>query len=520
MSIETVTRQDARYSTLIKSRNARWPSSATDAGAASRIELCDDAKDVAEALQRTVSAGLRPTVRSGGHCYEDFVANNPNGVILDLSLLSEAISLPGRSGYRIGAGTLLGTAYADLYKRYNVTLPGGSCGSVGAGGHISGGGYGLLSRLQGLTVDWLSAVDILTVDAKGKVIPRRVDRTHDPDLFRACRGAGGGNFGVITDYYFDKLPAAPQEVMTASISFSWASMTQERFATILNAYGNYWETRGEDPDTWGLFTLFGLTHQSSGRLGISVQFCNPDGTCKDLSVLNEFLALFKSCDPVMNSPAGPVTGIDERLGQRPRNVPQPDAGSQHCVTPTATRHLWMEATVRGGGGGEMRAKYKSSYMKRNFTAAEIACYYKHLTRMIPGVDLSRSTVSVDSYGGFTNRKEMVDETAIPQRASVMKLQFLTYWTRPQEDAGHIQWQSDFYKDLYSGPDADPNHKGTPYPNDRYEGCYINYPDKDMLDYSFWPQLYYGDQGLYPFLQEVKRRYDPNNIFHHSMSVRP
>ena len=41
----------------------------------------------------------------------------------------------------------------------------------------------------------------------------------------------------------------------------------------------------------------------------------------------------------------------------------------------------------------------------------------------------------------------------------------------------------------------------------------------MLSYPFWPQLYYGDQGLYPFLQGVKRKYDPNNIFHHSMSVR-
>jgi FAD/FMN-containing dehydrogenase len=41
----------------------------------------------------------------------------------------------------------------------------------------------------------------------------------------------------------------------------------------------------------------------------------------------------------------------------------------------------------------------------------------------------------------------------------------------------------------------------------------------MLAYPFWPQLYYGDQ-LYAFLQGVKRRYDPNNIFHHAMSVRP
>lgn len=36
---------------------------------------------------------------------------------------------------------------------------------------------------------------------------------------------------------------------------------------------------------------------------------------------------------------------------------------------------------------------------------------------------------------------------------------------------------------------------------------------------FRPQLYYGDQELCPFLQGVKKRYDPNNIFHFSMSVR-
>ncbi len=110
------------------------------------------------------------------------------------------------------------------------------------------------------------------------------------------------------------------------------------------------------------------------------------------------------------------------------------------------------------------------------------------------------------------------ETSVSQRSSVMKLQFMDFWHRPEEDAGHLQWLNDFYTDLYSGPDAEPNHKGTPYFNDRYEGCYINYPDVDMLNYSYWPQLFYGEQ-LYPFLQSVKRRYDPNNIFHHAMSIR-
>jgi FAD/FMN-containing dehydrogenase len=514
MSIETINRNDPRYSTLMRGRNARFP--ATEADAAGRIEVCDNAEDVALALQHAVSEGLRPTVRSGGHCYEDFVYNNPGGVVIDMSMIGETTPLAGAPKYRIAPGAALGDVYTDLFKRYNVTLPGGTCPSVAAGGHISGGGYGLLSRLYGLTSDWLTAVDILTVDAHGKVVARRVDQKHDPELFRACRGAGGGAFGVITNYFFEELPKVPQEVITANISFSWPDMTEKKFEAILTTYGNYWETRGKDPDTWGMFTIFGLTHRSSGHLGISIQFCNPDGTCRDLKVLNEFLALFEPCGPVQTTPATAAVTAGERAMHHA--APENCWGQQMM-----SRHLWLDANVRGGGGGaggELRAKYKSSYMKRNFTSAEIACLYKHLTMSMPGVDLSRSTVSADSYGGATNKRNLVDTTSIPQRASVMKVQFLTYWIRPEEDAGHLQWIRELFSELYSGPDADPKHKETPYWNDRYEGCYINYPDQDMLAYPFWQELYYGEGGLVPALKQVKQRYDPNNIFHHAMSIRP
>jgi len=227
----TVTQQDPRYQTLKKSRNLRMP--ASDADFASRIELCETASDTAEALQRIVSAGLRPTVRCGGHCYEDFVVNNPGGAILDFSLLQESPSGEDGARYRINPGKQLGDIYLDLYKRYGVTIPAGTCYSVGAGGHISGGGYGVLSRLHGLTTDWVSAVDILTVDANGKVIQRRVDKQHDPDLFRACRGAGGGNFGVATAFEFELHPI-PGQVFAGSISFPFEQARQ-----VLAAYGDY-----------------------------------------------------------------------------------------------------------------------------------------------------------------------------------------------------------------------------------------------------------------------------------------
>ena len=90
----TVLRQDSRYAVAHRGRNLRFPSAEADA--AGRVEYCESVEDVAGALQKVVDAGLRPTVRSSGHCYEDFVVNNPNGAILDVSLLNHVGGGEGR----------------------------------------------------------------------------------------------------------------------------------------------------------------------------------------------------------------------------------------------------------------------------------------------------------------------------------------------------------------------------------------------------------------------------------------
>src|SRR5580704_14526678 len=77
-------------------------------GSDREIELCETAEQAAEALQRVVNAGMRPTVRSGGHCYEDFVVNNPGGAILDLSLLNHGGLAGDGTRYRVSPGQQLG----------------------------------------------------------------------------------------------------------------------------------------------------------------------------------------------------------------------------------------------------------------------------------------------------------------------------------------------------------------------------------------------------------------------------
>src|SRR5580692_7968694 len=126
-----ITRTDPRYAMLQRSRNLRW--NGNDAETVAEIELCETAEQAAEALQRVVNAGVRPTIRSGGHCYEDFVVNNPAGSILDLSLLTTNSMAGDGNRYRIGPGQQLGEVYQELYKRRGVTIPAGTCYSVGAG---------------------------------------------------------------------------------------------------------------------------------------------------------------------------------------------------------------------------------------------------------------------------------------------------------------------------------------------------------------------------------------------------
>ena len=91
--------------------------------------------------------------------------------------------------------------------RHNTFIPGGSCWAVGAGGHITGGGYGIYSRKHGLTVDYVAGVEFAWVNSKKKV-QRVMAWNNSPELelrklLWACRGASAGNFGVILTYFLD-----------------------------------------------------------------------------------------------------------------------------------------------------------------------------------------------------------------------------------------------------------------------------------------------------------------------------
>ncbi|MFI9321928.1 FAD-dependent oxidoreductase [Kitasatospora aureofaciens] len=495
----TVLPGDPRYRTLSQGFNQRWHSSP----AYIRL-VADDADAVAE-LNRAMDRGLRPTVRGGGHCYEGFV-DNDGGVILDLSTMrgvAAAVDKFGRPTYCVEGGATNWDVYTTLFREYAVTLPAGSCYSVGAGGHICGGGFGLLSRRHGLTVDHLVQVDVATVRGGRAAVTRanREDANGSPeqDLFWAHTGGGGGNFGVVLRYHFaTAVPEPPPRVWISSVAWPWDELVDRPgdFETLLANFGAFLaEHSGRRERVYdGLFAILKLTHHSNGNV---VLFSQWDGD--DPAPLDEFVAAVER-------------------GMATRSVVQTHSvAGLFLPYPERRRQLtWFQATMTlNPSGDNQRGKYKSAYHREPFDRARIATLWDWLTRDVDGVDLTRTLVQIDSYGCRINARRP-DETAVPQRDSIMKLQYQTYWTDPTEDTGHLAYLSGLYQEMYQ------ETGGVPEVDTATDGAYVNYPDVDLgtVDQPdpAYPRLYYKEN--YPRLQRTKAYWDGEEVFHHAQSIRP
>jgi hypothetical protein len=160
------------------------------------VAMCATRDDVVTAYKFAIEHEMPFTVRGGGHSAAGYCLNQ-GGMVIDLtSLTAKRLDL-GRSV--VWAET--GNRWRDLYLFLQATntglIPiGGGCPTVGIPGFMLGGGISFVSRSYGLSVDNLLSIDLVTPEGKLRTISAEAKSKEDRDLWWACRGGGGGNFGI------------------------------------------------------------------------------------------------------------------------------------------------------------------------------------------------------------------------------------------------------------------------------------------------------------------------------------
>jgi hypothetical protein len=425
------------------------------------IAYVKSAHDVATCLAFVRKFGIPVAARSGGHSYAGW--SSTSGLIIDVQNF-KTVHVSGSTAV-IGAGTRLVDFY-NVLAAHGRAIPGGSCPTVGIAGLTLGGGVGVTARAHGLTSDNLESLEIVT--AGGKIIT--ASAKENSDLFWACRGGGGGNFGVVTSFTFATTPAP--EPVVFFLGWPWSQAAQ-----VVSAWQN-WAPHAPD-------ALWSNLHLAAA----------PGGSVPTIQVGGCYLG----------SIGGAATLLDQlygKIGSHPSSYflnqfSYLDAmlimagcssiGVQACHLP------WY---APGGQLGRQPQFAKSDYFTKPLSSAGIGTLLAGVEALqnVPGAAGGVGGIAFDALGGAVNRVKPA-ATAFVHRDALFGAQYTTDWNNGAGAAGinnQHTWLRKYWGSMrrYASGQA-----------------YQNYIDPDLTN---WRQAYYG--ANYTRLSAIKKKWDPTRVF--------
>ena len=436
----------------------------------SGIAHCAKPEEVAACLAFAQEHQLPFSVRGGGHSFGGY--STSAGLVIDQAPMSQVVA-HGDGTATIGAGARLIDVYAGLAAS-GVMIPAGSCPTVGIAGLTLGGGVGVVSRKYGLTIDSLRGATVVLAD--GRVVT--CDERHEPDLFWALRGGGGGNFGVVTSFDFATHPAP--DVTVGGMHWPWSAA-----ADVLSAWLD-WAPHAPD-ELWS--NCLALTQAQRGpgieptvRVGAAYL-----GSTSGLHGLFDDLVA-----KVGRAPSSRTGSTKGWLAAMQYEGGCSDLSVGECRLPSQgpAGRLQREGSVA-------RAEYFST--KPSAAGIQVLVDAVAARQADPGLS-GVAGVAFDAYGGAIGRVAR-DATAFVHRNPLCGV-LLNGTFQVGEPASAADANRRWVDDL--------GRKLAPYVDGE---AYQNYIDPSRAD---WARAYYGSNLAR--LQAVKRHYDPADAFRFAQSI--
>ncbi|UIX32891.1 FAD-binding oxidoreductase [Streptomyces sp. GQFP] len=421
------------------------------------VAYVSHADDIRTALSYARAHSVPVAIRNGGHSYAGWSSGNGR-LIIDVSELNRVRASGGTAV--VGAGSKLIDVYRALTAK-GVTIPAGSCPTVGVSGLTLGGGHGVVSRAYGLTCDSLTQATLITADGRELT----ANATTNKDLFWALRGAGNGNFGVVTELHFRTHPA-PQAV-SAYMSWPW-----RRAAAVMRAWQEWGPTQPDE-----IWSSLHVANTAGGTPTISITAFSLGGYT-DLQNAVDRLA------DRIGSPAASVS-LKRRSYEESMEV---YAGCSSFAT-NAQCHLPGSTPGRSPQGALGRETYaaRSDFYDRSLSTTGIQTLLAEMTSVRGG----SGSIAFTALGGAVNRVSPT-ATAFVHRRSRMLAQYIVSWRAGTTGSTAQSWLTKAHRSM------------SPYASG---AAYQNYTDPTLKN---WRKAYYGDAATR--LTRLKHQYDPDRVF--------